>query len=90
MRRRGAERRQPAGPMAHARLDALQPGLVGLLAPVDPVEPLPLAQAQLIEPLQVLAVQLIDALHVPFVQLVEPLHDRVDRAEPSSHLPTAV
>jgi hypothetical protein len=57
----------------------------GSLAPVEPVEPL-----ALIEPLQVLAVHLIDALHVPFVQLVEPLHDRVDRAEPSSHLPTAV
>jgi hypothetical protein len=54
------------------------------------VEPLALPEAQLIEPLQVLAVHLIDARHVPFVQLVEPLHDRVDRAEPSSHLPTAV
>jgi hypothetical protein len=62
----------------------------GSLAPVEPVEPLALAEAQLIEPLQVLAVHLIDARHVPFVQLVEPLHDRVDRAEPSSHLPTAV
>jgi hypothetical protein len=40
----------------------------GSLAPVEPVEPLPLAEAQLIEPLQVLVVQLIDALHVPFVR----------------------